>query len=96
MITENVGFLSLWNWHVHTLLWLQRDYTGKLLLQRNERIDEVALGATFALHYTRSMLGFSFVQVKNVALKPRRNTLLFFFFPVAYFVCLILRMWHEQ
>lgn len=58
-------------------------------------MDEVTLGATFALYYTRSMLWFSFAHVKNVTLKLRRNTL-FFFFPVAYFICLTLHMWHEQ
>lgn len=42
-------------------------------------MDEVTLGATFALYYTRSMLWFSFACVKNMTLKLRRNTLVFFF-----------------
>lgn len=76
MITENVDFLSLWNLHGHTLLWLQRDYTCKPLLQRGDCMDEVTLCAIFAVYYRRGMFNFTFVHLKNTTLlKLRKNIL---------------------
>lgn len=80
MITKNVDFLSLWNLRGHTLLWLQRDYTCKLLVQRGDCIDKVTLSATFALYYRRGTFNFTCVHIKNTVLRKLRKKYCYYFF----------------